>query len=61
MDTPSQQLAAKIIERLIAEKLLWPADGKKLSAKLADGKLTPEDWRLPLELAGDQEDQEGQP
>lgn len=55
MDTPSELLSAKIIERLIAEKLLSPNDGKKLVAKMAAGKLRPEDWRLPIELAGDQE------
>jgi hypothetical protein len=54
-ETPSQQLAARIVERLIAEKLLSPANGQKLLANLADGKLRPEDWRLPLELASDQE------
>jgi hypothetical protein len=43
------------VERLIAEKLLSPANGQKLLANLADGKLRPEDWRLPLELASDQE------
>lgn len=55
MDTPSQELSARIIERLIAEKLLLPTDGRKLAAKLADGKLRPEDWQLPLELAGEKE------
>jgi len=55
MDTPSQRLAARIVERLIAEKLVASADGKKLQAKLADGKLRPEDWRLPLEIAADKE------
>ena len=55
MDTPSERLATRIIERLIAEGLVAPADGKKLQAKLADGKLRPEDWRLPLEIAADKE------
>jgi hypothetical protein len=55
MDTPSQRLAARIVERLIAEGLVTPADGKKLQAKLADGKLRPEDGRLPLEIAADKE------
>lgn len=53
MDTPSEQLAAKIIERLIAEKLVSANDGKKLAAKMAAGKLRSEDWRLPIELAED--------
>jgi len=53
VDTPSEQLAAKIIERLIAEKLVSANDGKKLAAKMAAGKLRSEDWRLPIELAED--------
>ena len=51
MDTPSQKLAAKIIERLVAEKLLEPEAGKKLLPKLAAGKLRAEDWRLPIETS----------
>jgi hypothetical protein len=52
MDTPSEHLAAKILERLIAEKLLTENDRKKLLAKLGNGDLKPEDWRLAVELAG---------
>lgn len=55
MDTPSELLSAKIIERLIDEKLFSAQDGKKLSTKLAAGKLRPEDWRLPIEMAGEKE------
>lgn len=55
MDTPSELLSARIIERLIAEKLLSPSDGKKLAAKMAVGKMRAEDWQLPIELAGDKE------
>lgn len=55
MDTPSGQLAAKIMDRLIEEKLLIPEDRKKLLTKLGDGKLTQEDWRLAIELAPDKE------
>jgi hypothetical protein len=46
MDTPAQSLAAKIIERLIAENLLLPDDRRK---------LRPEDWRLSIELASEKE------
>lgn len=49
MDTPSEQLAGKIIERLIAEKLVSASDGKKMTAKLAAGKLRAEDWRLAID------------
>jgi hypothetical protein len=51
MDTPSAQLAAKIMDRLIDEKLLTPEDRKKLLTKLGDGKVSQEDWRLAIELA----------
>ena len=55
MATPTQQLAEKILERLIAEGLLAQDDHKKLVNKLADGKLKSEDWRLAVELAAAKE------
>lgn len=55
MGTPSEKLAAKIAERLVAEKLVTAEDGQKLQAKLAAGKLTQEDWRLPIERADEEE------
>ena len=55
METPSVQLAAKILDRLIEEKLLTPEDRKKMLAKLAEGKLKPEDWRLAVEVASEKE------
>ena len=55
MDTPSQQLAAKIIDRLVGKKLFSADDGKKLFSKLAEGKLKAEDWGLAIELAGSKE------
>lgn len=51
MDTPSQALAAKITERLVREGLITAEAAKRLQPKLAEGKLRPEDWRLPIELA----------
>lgn len=51
MDTPSEQLASKILERLIKERLLTPDDRAKLLSKLAEGKLKSEDWHLAIELA----------
>ena len=50
MDTPSQKLATKIIERLVSEKLLDAEAGKQLLPQLATGKLRAEDWRLPIEI-----------
>lgn len=55
MDTPSQTLAAKIMERLVTEGLVTAAAAKKLQPQLADGKLGAGDWRLPIELAGKKE------
>jgi hypothetical protein len=50
MDTPSQALAAKIIERLVREGLIAADAAKRIQPKLAEGKLRAEDWRLPIEL-----------
>ena len=55
MDTPSFRLAQRIIERLVQEKLVSSQDGKKMLPKLAEGKLRPEDWRLPIETSGAKE------
>jgi len=51
MNTPSQALAARIIDRLMKEGLLTVEDAKKIQTNLSEGKLRPEDWRLPIELA----------
>lgn len=51
MEAPSVQLADKILDRLVKENLLLAEDKTKLRAKLAEGKLKAEDWRLALELA----------
>ena len=58
MDTPSGQLASRILKRLIEEKLFRPADEAKLLSNLAEGKLKPEDWRLAIELAQSKEKKE---
>jgi len=47
--TASEQLAGRIIQRLIDEKLLSANDCKKLIPKMATGKVRPEDWRLAVE------------
>lgn len=57
METPSLKLAKLIIKRLVDERLLTEQDGERILPKLADGKLRPEDWRLPVEL-GDRKDTE---
>ncbi len=53
MSTPSQELWKKILARLTAESLLTDDDAKKLAAKMAEGKLRPEDWRLAIEKAAE--------
>ncbi|MGA2226162.1 MAG: hypothetical protein ABSH41_17125 [Syntrophobacteraceae bacterium] len=55
METPSHKLAEKIIERLIREELLTDKHGKKLLPKLAEGKLSQEDWSLAIELSDAEE------
>ena len=57
MSSPSETLAAKIIEKLIEEKLLSRPEARKILPKLADGKLRPEDWRLSIEISTPQKTQ----
>ena len=57
MSSPSETLAAKIIEKLIQEKLLSRQEARKILPKLADGKLRPEDWRLSIEISTAQKTQ----
>jgi hypothetical protein len=40
----------------VGEKLLTPQLGKHLLPKLAEGKMMPDDWRLPIELSDPEED-----
>lgn len=51
METPSGQLAARILKRLVEEKLLTPNNQEKLMDRLADGKVKSEDWRIAIELS----------
>ncbi len=51
MESPSQQLANRIITRLVQESLLTEERGKGMLNKLAEGKLNAEDWRLEIELS----------
>lgn len=55
MDTPSERLASKILDRLVKEKILAPGDQSKLLTRLSAGKIKAEDWRLAIELAGSKE------
>ena len=58
MESPSEQLAQKIIDRLSQEKLLTPERGQRLVSKLADGSLTPEDWKVDIELSQQKSEEE---
>jgi hypothetical protein len=49
MEKPGEQLATKIVDRLVKEKLISPVSGKKMLPKLANGQLRSGDWRLPIE------------
>lgn len=49
METPSARLAQAVVERLVRERILAEGEAKRLLAKLADGTMRPEDWRLALE------------
>ena len=51
METPSTQLAAKVLDKLIQEKLIRSEDRGKLLHKFSEGKLNGEDWRLAVELS----------
>lgn len=55
MDTPSDKLACKIVERLVRENLVTEQEGKKILPKLAQGKLLAEDWQLAIELSAAKE------
>lgn len=50
MSKPDEQVADRIIEQLRNQKLLSDSTLAKLKPKLADGRLSAEDWRLAVEL-----------
>ena len=47
--TPSERLAHRIVERLVAEEVLTREEGDKLLPRLGPGTASGEDWRLALE------------
>lgn len=53
MDSPSQDLAQRIVDKLVAENLVLAADAKAAQSKIADGRMSAEDWRLVVEKAID--------
>lgn len=53
---PGEQLAQRIIDRLVKEKLLTARDAKRMMGPLAEGELTAEDWQLPLDVSDEKGD-----
>jgi hypothetical protein len=51
LSTPSEHLAARIVDRLVAERLVRPDHAPRLLPMVAEGKLRPEHWRLVIERA----------
>jgi hypothetical protein len=51
MDSPSDALAQRIVDKLVKEKILTAAEARKLLPKLVEGKLRQEDWRLAVEIS----------
>jgi hypothetical protein len=49
MSSPSQDLATRVVQKLIEEKMILPGDMQPILAKLHLGKLKQEDWRLAVE------------
>ena len=56
MDTPSQRLAAQIVERLLREGLLSAEAARDLARLVAEGNLRAEDWQARLGPAQPKED-----
>ncbi len=52
---PSEELARRIVERLVQEQLISDSAARDLQPKLETGKLRGEDWRLPIELGTEKE------
>ena len=57
MDKPSDTLSKRIIDRLVKEGLFTEAAAKKAQTAIATGKMSAEDWRLPIELANEKEEE----
>jgi len=49
MSSPSEELAKKIVSKLVIAKLILPEDEVPIATKLSEGQLKPEDWRLTIE------------
>lgn len=52
-ETPAETLAKRIVERLIAEKLIGAQATRDIPPKLAAGTLTGEDWQLLIDVGSE--------
>ena len=59
MTSPSEELAQKIIDRLVQEKLLTLERSQRLVNKLANGRISTEDWKVDIELSQEMQEEEG--
>jgi len=57
MDMPSDTLAKRIADRLVKEGLFSEAAAKKAQTALASGRMSAEDWRLPIELTTEKKEE----
>jgi hypothetical protein len=55
MSTPSQDLAKKVVQKLVEGKLILADDMQPIIDNLSLGKLRQEDWRLAVEKGLDAE------
>ena len=55
MTDPNQELAKKIVERLVKEGLLNEKEGNKIIGPLAQGKFSQDDWKVAFEKSAEKE------
>ena len=49
MATPSEELTQRVMEALVKERVLAAKEAEKLAARIAGGKIKPEDWLVGIE------------
>ncbi len=54
-EKPANQLAERIVNRLITEGLIRSEKKDALATKIAAGTMREEDWNLEIELSGERE------
>jgi hypothetical protein len=51
MNSPSERLAERILNKLVQQKLLSKQEAKKLLPKVAEGRVRAEDWKLAVDIS----------